>query len=258
MKRKEIKITSKSHNELSSIVIAGEEKYIVETEREGSGSFFIDTKVYQKGKIISTIKTDCKNKIRESDTESKMFELMQRQHQLAIDTLKPEEMRKVEKLEKIQQIKTPSDYLEDLKFLLRRKNRKNALELMMDALEQYPDDPFILSYYGCLEAIVNRKYKYGVDTCERAIKTLKEKVPFGEEFFYPVLYLNLGRAYLAAGRKKNAIDAFNKGLTVDSENRDLLMELRRLGIRKKPAVSFLQRSNPINKYIGMILHKLKK
>jgi hypothetical protein len=92
-----------------------------------------------------------------------------------------------------------------------------------------------------------------VDTCERAIGILKEKVPFGEDFFYPVLYLNLGRANLAAGRKKKALDAFNKGLTMDNENREILMELRRLGIRRKTAVPILERSNPINKYIGIVL-----
>ncbi|MBI4688800.1 MAG: hypothetical protein HY754_00785 [Nitrospirae bacterium] len=83
-------------------------------------------------------------------------------------------------------------------------------------------------------------------------------MPFGEDFFSPVLYLNLGRANLAAGRKKKALDAFNKGLTMDNENREILMELRRLGIRRKAAVPLIERSNPINKYIGIVLNKLKK
>jgi hypothetical protein len=74
---------------------------------------------------------------------------------------------------------------------------------------------------------------------------------------YPVFYLNLGRAYLAAGKKKDAIDAFRKGLQYDNGNSDLRKELRGLGMRKKPPVPFLDRSNPINKYIGMILQKAK-
>lgn len=248
MKKGEIRIISKSHNELSSYVIAGEEKYLVQTENGSPQIPIIITKILLNGKIVTTIKTDYRNMADALDT-NRIDEFMQRQHQLAISMLKTEQ---------VQAAKTPADYIEGVKILLMRKNQKNALELMRDASEHYPEDPFILSYYGCLEAIANKKYKFGIDTCDRAIKTLKEKVPFGEEFFYPVLYLNLGRAYLAAGKKKNALDAFNKGFEMDRENRDLLTELRRLGIRKKPAVSFLGRSNPINKYIGMLLHKLSK
>jgi hypothetical protein len=73
-----------------------------------------------------------------------------------------------------------------------------------------------------------------------------------------VFYLNLGKAYLAAGKKKDAINAFNKGLQHDKSNSDLRKELRGLGMRKKPPVSFLDRANPINKCIGMILQKTKK
>lgn len=249
MKKGEIRIISKSHNELSSYVIAGEEKYLVQTESGGTKNPLVISRIFLKGKILSTIKTDYGDMANVINIGSRIGELMQRQHQLAISMLKTEQ---------VQAAKTPADYIEGVKILLMRKNQKNALELMRDASEHYPEDPFILSYYGCLEAIANKKYKFGIDTCDRAIKTLKDKVPFGEEFFYPVLYLNLGRAYLAAGKKKNALDAFNKGFEMDRENRDLLTELRRLGIRKKPAVSFLGRSNPINKYIGMLLHKLSK
>ncbi|MBI4684944.1 MAG: hypothetical protein HY755_07070 [Nitrospirae bacterium] len=176
-------------------------------------------------------------------------EIMQKQHQLTITMFKAEKMKEA---------KTPSDYLEDAKNLLIRKKYKKALEILVDALAQYPDNPFLLSYYGCLDAIVNKNYKSGIDTCKMAIELLKQKLPFGEEFFYPVFYLNLGRAYLAAGRKKYALDTFTKGINMDSENTDLLMELKGLGIRKKPTVPFFKRSNPINKYIGILLRKLYK
>ncbi len=123
---------------------------------------------------------------------------------------------------------------------------------------QFPEDPLILSYYGCLQAIVDKKYRSGVDTCKKAITLLKKAETFGEELLYPVFYLNLGRAYVAAGKKKDAIESFNKGLEYDNSNRELLKELRSLGMRKKPLVPFLDRSNPINKYIGMILHMKEK
>jgi hypothetical protein len=42
------------------------------------------------------------------------------------------------------------------------------------------------------------------------------------------------------------------------ENRDLLFELKKLGIRRQSPFSLLKRSNPLNKYIGKLSYKLKK
>lgn len=152
----------------------------------------------------------------------------------------------------------PGDYLRAVKASLRKGNQKEAFRLLQQAALQYPDDPFILSYYGCLQALVDRKYRAGVENCKKAIFLLQEGSSFGEEMLYPVFYLNLGRAYVAAEKKDDALDAFRKGLRYDNGNRDILDELRVLGRRKKALVPFLDRSNPINKYIGMILHKVNK
>jgi tetratricopeptide (TPR) repeat protein len=152
----------------------------------------------------------------------------------------------------------PSDYLRTVKVYLRSGEQKDAFSLLLRASVQFPDEPLIISYYGCLQAIVNKKYRSGVEACKRAIALFKEKKSSREDVLYPVLYLNLGRAYLAAGKKKDAIDAFHKGLEYDKSNSDLRRELRGLGMRKKPPVPFLDRANPINKYMGLILEKAKK
>ncbi|MGE5172891.1 MAG: hypothetical protein ACM3MD_03585 [Betaproteobacteria bacterium] len=148
----------------------------------------------------------------------------------------------------------PVDYLRAVKANLRSGRQKDAFRLLQQAAIRYPDDPLILSYYGCLQALVDKKYRSGVETCKKAIGLMKKSKSFGEEVLYPVFYLNLGRAYVAAGKKKDAIEAFNNGLQYDNSNHDLRKELRGMGVRKKPPVPFLDRSNPINKYIGMILH----
>jgi tetratricopeptide (TPR) repeat protein len=152
----------------------------------------------------------------------------------------------------------PNDYLRAVRSHFRNGKQKEAYGLLLQATLQYPDDPLILSYFGCLEAIVDKKYRSGVEACKRAILLLKKKETFSEEILYPVFYLNLGRAYVAAGKKKDAIDSFKKGLRYDSGNSDLKKELQRLGVRKQAPVPFLDRSNPINKYIGLILQKTKK
>jgi tetratricopeptide (TPR) repeat protein len=148
---------------------------------------------------------------------------------------------------------TPADYLRAVKSRLMSGKQKTAFELLQQATIQFPNDPVILSYYGCLLAIVERKYRGGVETCRKAIVMLKKQASFGEEMLYPVFYLNLGRAYLASGKKNDAISAFKKGLQFDNSNNDLLKDLRALGVRKQPPVPFLDRTNPINKYIGKLL-----
>jgi tetratricopeptide (TPR) repeat protein len=147
----------------------------------------------------------------------------------------------------------PREYLRAVKAHLRDGKQKEAFRLLQQASVHFPDDPVVLSYFGCLQAVVDKKYRSGVETCKKAIAQLRQKESFEEEVLYPVFYLNLGRAFMAAGKKKDAIDSFNKGLKYDSSNGELRKELRKLGERKKAPVPFLDRSNPINKYIGMLL-----
>jgi tetratricopeptide (TPR) repeat protein len=249
MKKKVIKMTSKIGSEFDAEVVIGKEKYLVQTEDGGVRTPQIITQVYLNGRILSTQKSDYRDILDAPDREEQVRKRMQKQHQHALSLIRKE---------KVYEKRTTSEYLEEVKDNLKNKNKKHALRLLNEALEHYPDDPFLLSYYGCLEAIVNNNYTHGITTCTTAIETLKSKVPFGAEFFYPVFYLNLGRAYIAAGKKREAIDTFNTGISFDSENADLLWEIRKLGMRKKPAVAFLKRSNPINKYIGALLHALRK
>jgi tetratricopeptide (TPR) repeat protein len=247
--KKSIKMTSKLGSEFDTEVKVGEEKYLVQTEDVQRKRPLVVTRIYRGGQILLTRKTDYNDLLDSPESAGKVQELMQRQHYQAIQTVRAGTF---------QEGKTTSEYLDEVKELLKSKNKRSAFRLLSTALEQYPDDPFILSYYGCLDAIANKNHREGIETCLLAIDTLKRKVPFGEDLFFPVFYLNLGRAYLAAGKRKEAMDAFNAGLMIDGQQKDLLWETRKLGIRRKPPVPFLKRSNPINRYIGKMLHALKK
>jgi tetratricopeptide (TPR) repeat protein len=247
--KRTIRMTSKLGSEFDSEVVVEKEKYLVQTEDSGEKRHLIITRIYFNGQILLTRKTDYSDMLDASDREEQVRELMGKQHRQAINLVRAGKFMKA---------KTTSEYLEEVKELLKGKNKRAALRVLSEAIEHYPDDPFILSYYGCLDAIANKNYRQGIDACLLAIEVLKRKVPFGEDFFFPVFYLNLGRAYLAAGKRKEAMTAFNKGLAVDAQNKDILWEIRKLGIRQKPPVRFLQRSNPINRYIGIMLHAVKK
>lgn len=149
----------------------------------------------------------------------------------------------------------PSEYLGEVKDHIKNGKPLQAYSLATEAVSKYPENPLILSYYGYLQSIAAAKYRTGIETCKRAIALAGEQGLFGEEALYAVLYLNLGRTYLAAGMKQDAIDSFRKGLKFKSQSTELLKELRGMGARKETPVAFLGRSNPINKYLGKVLYK---
>jgi predicted Zn-dependent protease len=152
----------------------------------------------------------------------------------------------------------PADYLRAVKTHLRNNKQKEAFVLLQQASIRYPDDPFILSYFGCFQSVVDKKHRSGVENCKKAITLLKKGESIDEELLLPVFYLNLGRAYVAGGKKKDAIEAFHLGLKYDNGNKELWKDLRGLGERKKPPVPFLDRSNLINVYLGKMLKKGQK
>ena len=153
---------------------------------------------------------------------------------------------------------TTRDYLRQVKIHLSKGRQKDAFALLQQAQVHFQDDPFVLSYFGCLQALVDKRYRTGIENCKKALALIRKSSSYGEEMLFPVFYLNLGRAYVAAGKKKDALETFNKGLKYDNSNTDLQKEVRALGKRKSAPVPFLDRSNPINKYIGLILRKSSK
>ena len=248
-KENSIKITSGKQREIGTNLVINGKKYLILTEDLEPKDNLIASTVYLGGKIVLKNKVDCRKALKSSSPREAIIELVRGQHETIAEILRTEDSKKVT---------SPSDYLAEVKFLLQKKSNKRALELLIQALESYPSEPFLLSYYGCLEAIINRKYVYGIDTCLKAIALLDERMSFGQEIFYPTFYLNLGRAYVVAKKRQEAVRAFKKGLTFDKENKDLLWEMNKLGSRRSPALPHLTRSNPLNKYIGMILHKLDR
>ena len=136
---------------------------------------------------------------------------------------------------------------------LRRGELREAHKLLLQAVANYPQSPYIMSYFGYLQAAFEKKYRSGVENCRKAL-SLEQQRALSEENDVPAeLYLNLARAYIAAGRRKLALDSLEQGMRYDKKG-ELANELRSLGVRKRPPVPFLNRSNPINKYIGMMLH----
>jgi tetratricopeptide (TPR) repeat protein len=154
---------------------------------------------------------------------------------------------------------SPAGYLHEARVLLAKDRKRDAYELLQPAMVKYAEDPFLLSYFGYLAALLEGKYRNGIESCKQAIVLFDKMMLHGEEGveerLKAVLYLNLGRAYLAGGKKKDAFETLQKGLRFDKQNKELLAELERLGIRKYIPLSFLDRSNPINELVGRLLRR---
>lgn len=122
---------------------------------------------------------------------------------------------------------------------------KEALSVFEDDL-CFTQHPIATSYYAVCLANVEGHYDRAISLCLMAAE---------KEFYNPEIYLNLGRVFLLNGQKAIAVRAFRKGLKYDSANTLLLEEMKRLGVRRRPVLSFLPRHNLFNKYLGMLTGK---
>jgi tetratricopeptide (TPR) repeat protein len=111
-----------------------------------------------------------------------------------------------------------------------------------------PKDAAGLSYFGVALALVRKQFKPAIDLCKRAINL---------EFYNGDHYANLARVYIAANNRKKAIETVENGLKLVPEHEYLLAVRKSLGIRARPAVPFLDRTNPINVSLGQARHAKK-
>lgn len=241
-----VKIVVRRPPEFSSSIVVDNVTYHVQTEDLGKKTCRIATRIYHNGEIVFSRDSDYSHLLKLKGFDEKLRTLMDNQHKSTTDFFVREQTPKQ---------KQKSQYFEEVQNLLKTGDGRSALILLEETLGKFPGDPFLLSYYGCLVAVVRGNPREGISLCLNAIKRLEETLPFGREFFYPAFYLNLGRAYLKAGKKQEAVNAFYQGLKNDPDNKDLHQELVKLGNRRKLPIPFLKRSNPINKYIGLLISK---
>ncbi len=121
-----------------------------------------------------------------------------------------------------------------------------ALASFEKALER-EDNPAFYSYFALCIAKERGQVRKAIKLCEEALQKDGENTAH---------YLNLGKILLHAGNQDDAIMVFRGGLKYET-NLLIIDELNKLVTRKRPVISFLNRNNPINKYLGMIFNKLR-
>jgi tetratricopeptide (TPR) repeat protein len=128
---------------------------------------------------------------------------------------------------------------------LDRGNTLFALACFEKAVQK-DDNPLYNSYLAYCIAKERGQFQLSVSLCEKAIALEPDRSAH---------YLNLGKIYLMTGKINDAVRTFRDGLRNEA-NKQILAELDRIGTRKPPVISFLKRSNPINKYLGHLLKRI--
>jgi Flp pilus assembly protein TadD len=106
--------------------------------------------------------------------------------------------------------------------------------------------PALCSNLAYCLARERRQIQKGIALCTEALAV---------EPANPLHYLNLGRIYLLAGKKDVAIQTFRQGLKTGKSSQ-IVTELKNLGLRKGPLLPALPRNHPLNRYLGLVLHRL--
>jgi tetratricopeptide (TPR) repeat protein len=109
------------------------------------------------------------------------------------------------------------------------------------------NSPLISSYYAFCMAKERGQFSKAISLCTEAIRKEPQN---------PLLYLNLGRIYHLSNKIADAVKIFREDLKCEV-NHQIVDELTTLGTRKPPIIPFLKRSNPFNKYLGIVLKKLR-
>jgi len=138
---------------------------------------------------------------------------------------------------------SPEESLRRAQELLRSGLEMAALEHFAKAHERAPEDPRYRSHYGWAVAMVEHRVDRGVSLCRSALRDAADQ---------PELYHNLARILLAHGRKTEAIKYIRRGLMVDPRNAALVLEWRRLGVRRSPVLPFLTRRHFVNRLLGRV------
>lgn len=130
--------------------------------------------------------------------------------------------------------------------LLRDNFADRALPHMRRAVDLDKNNPYYMSYLGVVLAKSEKKWGEAERLCDSAVKMKRNQAQ---------LYLNLADVYKSAGRREEAVEALQAGLKFARRDIRLTIAMNKLSPRRLPVVSFLHRSHPINRQLGMIRHK---
>jgi len=138
-------------------------------------------------------------------------------------------------------ILSPNESLRRGQELLRAGLEMAALEHFANAHRAKSDDARLRSHYGWAVATIDHRFERGLGLCREALRA---------DGSSPDIYLNLSRVLMAGGRKAEGLRYLKRGLMADPRDATLLLEWRRLGVRRRPVRPFLPRRHLVNRFLG--------
>ena len=138
--------------------------------------------------------------------------------------------------------------------LCQRGDARKALAMIERAAANIKDTsqlpPRTLAAYGLALALGRRRsLNEALGFCHLAVQ---------RDMVDPQIYYALGRVYLTANRKAEAIRALETGIRLDPGHRGLRYERSRLGVRAAPVLSFVGRGNVLNRVLGRVRHSFRQ
>jgi hypothetical protein len=140
-------------------------------------------------------------------------------------------------------IRSSEESLRRAQELMRSGLEMAALEHFADAHRRDPSSARYRSHYGWAVAMIEQRLDRGLALCRSAMRDA------GDD---PDTYLNLARILLAHGKKGEGLKYIRRGLMVDPRHATLLLEWRRLGVRRQPVLGFLPRRHLLNRLLGRL------
>jgi tetratricopeptide (TPR) repeat protein len=125
---------------------------------------------------------------------------------------------------------------------------RRAVEIDQARSKQRADLRY-LSYYGLSLAKSGLSVSEAVRVCRVAVAKDRNQ---------PVLWLNLGRVYRAAGKTELALEALDRAASIAPDNAALARELAELDRRGAPVLPSLPRTHPLNVILGKALHSMRR
>jgi hypothetical protein len=105
----------------------------------------------------------------------------------------------------------------------------------------------VFSFLGYGLALREGRIDEGLALCRHAVRL---------QLFEPENHLNLARTQLLANDRSGAYRTVREGLRVDRNDKQLQALRRTIGERRRPILSFLSRTHPINRALGRLRHAL--
>lgn len=130
---------------------------------------------------------------------------------------------------------------------LQRNDTLVALMHLENAIQVQPS-PRIQSALAYCLACERRQFQQAQQLCQAAL---------AKEPNNPEHYFHMGRIYLLAHQKQRAILTLRKGLKY-KRYQPIIDELHRLGLRRDPVFSSLDREHVLNRSAGKLLAKFDK